>query len=78
MRLTEDQSALIRQTVREEAGPLSRVWLFGSRVDDTARGGDVDLLVEQDTAIDQPGSLMARLTVRLSRAMRAGGRWMLC
>ncbi|KAF0115282.1 MAG: hypothetical protein FD149_1643 [Rhodospirillaceae bacterium] len=72
MRLTEEQIAQIRQTVCEEAGSQSRVWLFGSRVDDTARGGDVDLLVEQDTDIDQPVSLMARLTVRISRAM--GGR----
>jgi predicted nucleotidyltransferase len=44
MRLTTNQITAIR----EEAGrldPHAEVFLFGSRVDDSARGGDVDLLV---------------------------------
>lgn len=45
MRLTEEQIAAIRITVNEVFGSGAQVWLFGSRVDDRSRGGDIDLLV---------------------------------
>ncbi|MDP2787650.1 MAG: nucleotidyltransferase domain-containing protein [Pseudomonadota bacterium] len=46
MRLTPAQQAAIRSTVTETFGDAARVWLFGSRVDDDKRGGDIDLLIE--------------------------------
>lgn len=45
MRLTPDQIAAIRRAAEETFGEGSQVWLFGSRVDDRRRGGDIDLLV---------------------------------
>ena len=36
---------------------------------DDARGGDVDLLLELDDAIDEPARLSAKLAARVSRAM---------
>lgn len=45
MRLTREQVAAIRQTATEVFGDEVGVWLFGSRVDDDKRGGDVDLLL---------------------------------
>jgi len=50
MRLTADQAEVIRTAVREVYGEDSRLWLFGSRVDDTRRGGDIDLLVRPDSS----------------------------
>lgn len=47
MRLTEQQRAIIRATVAETFGAGADVWLFGSRVDDSKRGG-IDLLIETD------------------------------
>ena len=48
MRLTDQQRAIIRATVAETFGAGAEVWLFGSRVDDSKRGGDIDLLIETD------------------------------
>ena len=49
MRLTAEQAEVIRSAVREIYGEDSRLWLFGSRVDDARRGGDIDLLVRPDS-----------------------------
>ena len=48
MRLTPAQTDLIVEKVIEQFGMDARVMLFGSRLDDAARGGDIDLLVESD------------------------------
>jgi predicted nucleotidyltransferase len=48
MRLTEDQHTTIVRSLRRYFGKSARIWLFGSRVNDEARGGDIDLLVEPD------------------------------
>lgn len=50
MRLTAQQREVIRAAVREIYGEDSRLWLFGSRVGDTRRGGDIDLLVRPDAS----------------------------
>ena len=46
MRLTPEQIQAIKDTAAAVLGPGVRVTLFGSRLDDTQRGGDVDLYVE--------------------------------
>ena len=46
MRLTPQQQSAIRATATETFGEEANVWLFGSRVDDNKRGGDIDLLIE--------------------------------
>ena len=50
MRLTPDQAEAIRSSIRLHMGMQSRIWLFGSRVDDQRRGGDVDLYVEPESS----------------------------
>lgn len=70
MRLSPEQVAIILQTTAETFGPEARVWLFGSRVDDRKRGGDIDLLVESEHPIDAPAFRAARLAARLQRQMQ--------
>ena len=69
MRLTPEQIHAIRTGVAQLAGQDARVWLFGSRVHDQERGGDVDLLLELDLPVSEPAQLAARLSARVSRAM---------
>lgn len=72
MRLTESQRAAIKATVSSTIDPDSRVWLFGSRVDDAKRGGDIDLLVETDKTLPNRVSALCRLEGSL--VMRLGDR----
>lgn len=69
MRLTEAQIDLIRNVVHGVLGARTRVTLFGSRVDDNALGGDLDLLVEMDHPIDHPALSSAQIAARIGRGM---------
>ena len=44
MRITENEQQVIRQAIAE-IDPNADIYLFGSKADDHARGGDIDLLV---------------------------------
>ncbi|NMF82622.1 nucleotidyltransferase domain-containing protein [Nodosilinea sp. P-1105] len=46
MRLEADLVPRLVAELRQVYGADAEVWLFGSRVDDQARGGDIDLYVE--------------------------------
>ncbi len=46
MRITSDYAEAIKQAAAETFGADAIVRLFGSRADDSKRGGDVDLHVE--------------------------------
>lgn len=67
MRLAQNQTLTIVETARQFAGAEAEVIVFGSRVDDTRKGGDVDLMIE---APERPGiwrqaQLVAELEKRL-------------
>ena len=61
MRLAPPVVAAIREEIRR-ADPAAEVWLYGSRVDDQARGGDIDLLVVSDR-LDFSAQLRLRLAI---------------
>jgi len=60
MRLTSSEAQTIAGLARERFGSQTRVFLFGSRTDDAARGGDIDLYIE--TTLDTPAALRARMS----------------
>ena len=51
MRLSEPELSSIKKLV-SEYDPNARLFLFGSRVDDLKRGGDIDLYIESSIPFD--------------------------
>ena len=52
--------------------PLGRIYLFGSRADDTKRGGDIDLFLEASRPLDMNTVLTTQY--RLSSACDTKGK----
>ena len=46
MRLTEKQISVIKEAFTSHFLDGDKLWLFGSRVDDLKKGGDIDLYIE--------------------------------
>ena len=72
MRIDAGQCEMIREETKRAFGDPVSVWLFGSRVRDELRGGDIDLMVELDRPVDDAAWLASLLEARLLR--RLGGR----
>lgn len=53
MRLTEQQQSIIKNNVNKIFGTHAQVLLFGSRVNDNERGGDIDLLIKLDAPVEE-------------------------
>ena len=65
MRLNTSELSAIRATLGA-LDPQGRIYLYGSRADDTRRGGDIDIFLEASQAIDLKTALT--LQYRLSSA----------
>lgn len=68
MRLTKQQTHIIIQTVCRLAGMGAVVHLFGSRLNDQAKGGDIDLLIESDLSL----SLIQRAKIKMELEQQLG------
>ena len=62
MRLTTKQIAVIKQKTALIFGDDAQVYLFGSRIDDNAKGGDIDLFIDLAKEIENPVAKTIRLT----------------
>jgi predicted nucleotidyltransferase len=69
MRLTDEQIQAIRLLTQQIAGVKSRVRVFGSRLDDAAHGGDLDLMLELMESVENPALMAAQISTLVSRAM---------
>ena len=64
MRLTQFEQEMIKKAFLEvfESG---KIYLFGSRVDDTQRGGDIDLYLVPDRKFDDERRRKIRFLIKL-------------
>ena len=58
MRLQKQEIQTILQVARNIYGEKVKVYLFGSRLDNTKRGGDIDLLIRTD---EEKKGVLARI-----------------
>ena len=72
MRLTKQQRMAINEAAAQTFGPEARVRVFGSRLDDGQKGGDIDLLVECTGPVENGVLAAARMAAKIQ--MRLGER----
>lgn len=72
MRLNTVAQKIIKAEVADLLGPGNIVRLFGSRVDDNQRGGDIDLLIESAVPVENKVETECKLAARLY--IKLGGR----
>ncbi len=71
MRLSQPQVDVICASAVKNFGQSARVWLFGSRIDEQSKGGDIDLYIEPE--IQEPAELVdAKLHFLLERHKKLG------
>ncbi len=69
MRLSETERSIIRCSVSETFGSGTCVNLFGSRIDASSRGGDIDLYVETDLPFQASFKARTRLALLLDERL---------
>jgi len=73
MRLTPSQIQGIRRIPRRLAGEQAGIRVFGSRLDDRARGGDLDLLLELPEPVANPARALIMIPASRSDGVRRQG-----
>ena len=69
MRISQQQAQIIVEKVAEVLPNTKHVLLFGSRVDDRLKGGDIDVYVEANENVENPAQANAKITEKLQVAL---------
>jgi len=67
MRLTTQQKTIIKRVALELCSADASVFLFGSRLDDHKKGGDIDLLIQVEHEVTNPALLAAQIQAKVMR-----------
>jgi len=69
MRITEQQAKIIVEKTAEVLPDTKHILLFGSRVDDLLKGGDIDIYIETNSDIESPADVTSIITKKLNIAL---------
>ena len=69
MRVSSTQQMQIKQCIHQLLGNDVDIRVFGSRLDDHAKGGDLDLFIQSPRVLEQPAVISARIAARVSRLL---------
>lgn len=72
MRLSALQVKVIRSSVMEVLGEGCVIKLFGSRVHDAGKGGDIDILIQTEEPVERPAKALAQIEAKM--IMQLGDR----
>ena len=70
MRLSNQQLDIIKSIVTEKMHSAYKLFLFGSRIDDTKRGEDIDLAIQVTGKVSHPARLCASIEAQISKKMK--------
>ena len=71
LRISSSESRIIKEKTLEIFGSSASVFLFGSRTDDTKKGGDIDLFIETEEVKD---SVKKKITLMTELQFKLGER----
>ncbi len=71
MRLTKQERQAIKETFIDVFNS-GKIYLFGSRVDDSKKGGDIDLYIELDGSLDAKTLLDKKIEFKLKLYNKIG------
>jgi predicted nucleotidyltransferase len=64
MRLTSYQQAQLKAITHEVCGDEAQLFVFGSRLDDNKKGGDIDLLIKLNQDVTNPAWIVAKVQAK--------------
>lgn len=64
MRLTQLQQMQLKRITQEVCGSDATLFLFGSRLDDMKKGGDIDLLIKINHFVSNPALIAAKIQAK--------------
>ena len=69
MRITSFEQNIIKSFVRKHFGGNAEVYVFGSRLDNDKKGGDIDLYIKADIPVSEAIMRKIELLVSLEKAI---------
>jgi predicted nucleotidyltransferase len=55
----------LKEAILEVCGEDTQVFLFGSRLDDNKKGGDIDLLIKVNQVVTNPAWIVAKVQAKV-------------